>query len=100
MGFFYDRTETENKIVIRMKNVILYYIAYFGLVLAFFAAFALSGLISPLVGCIGIPTVTALLLVLWLNIRKMNSEVRNAMKKGKVVVSGSRLSGFTYEISK
>ncbi|MBD3209960.1 hypothetical protein GF318_01110 [Candidatus Micrarchaeota archaeon] len=91
MGIFYDRTETEDRITIVYKNMILYYIVFFGLVFL-----ALAGLIftylNPGIGCFLIPFVVLPLLVFHSYMSSINSEINKAMKAGKTNVSGSRFS--------
>jgi len=102
MAFFYDRIETENTITIRLKNMIIFYIAFYFFVMLLMGVVLLSFFI-PTISCILFPFVIGPCIALWLTLRKVNLEVKEAMKKGKVKVSGSRFSSsnpLTYEIEK
>jgi uncharacterized membrane protein len=100
MAIFYERTETEDKIVIKYKYWPLIYVLL------------VIGIVSMVVlriigyGYLSLP-VTALCILLMLAVffgyGKVRSEVREAMKKGKVSMSGSKFSfsnPYTLEIPK
>jgi hypothetical protein len=102
MAIFFERTETEEKITIRYKNMIVYYLLYFVLIVLAIGTVVLSYL-SPLLGCIAMPAIVVPLFLLYFFMHGVNSEVKEAMKNGKVQVSGSRFSSsnpLTFEISK
>lgn len=90
MSFFYERVETEDKIVITYKNMIIYYMVYVGLVTLAIILMPLSRIVPLL--CLAAPFVIVALLALWLHMRGVNSEIKKAMKKKKVIVSGSKFS--------
>jgi|GEM_PF-1116025 len=101
MAFFYDRVEREDIITIKLKNTLIYYILYFGLLILSVGLLFLSNVMP--IACVFVPFVLIPLTYIWLIMRKVNVEVKEAMKKGKVKVSGSRFSSsnpLTYEIEK
>ena len=104
MAYFYDRTETADKVTIRMKNRTIYFVIYFSLGMASIASIVLSNL-YPVIICTISPVLVLVFLAFWWfsGVRKVNSEVKRAMRNGKVTVSGSRWSNsnpLTYEIRK
>lgn len=102
MGFFFERTETENEIVVVYKPYFLY---------VFFLAFLVSALANQLPDSATFKSVAGLI---WLSalalfffrfvaMRKTWGEMREAMRTGAVSVSGSKLSPsnpLTYRIPK
>ncbi|MFA4887718.1 MAG: hypothetical protein WC595_05880 [Candidatus Nanoarchaeia archaeon] len=88
MDFMYRRKETTDKIIIVYTNILYFYIF---LAVALLCSFllpkelqALNFLITPLF--------LIFLLIFLVSIWKPNQEIRRAMKKGKVEVSGSKFS--------
>jgi hypothetical protein len=95
MSFLYKRTETPEKILIVFPYYAVHLIAFFATVVALVFIPKYSGY----VGIIYIASVAMHLLGLW----KPRSEIKQAMKKGMVGISGSRYSfihPLTYEIKK
>jgi hypothetical protein len=87
MGFFIDRQEMEQRVVICYKKVAWYYIFLFAMIVCAFlggrfgrVSFLLSAIFFVLTFTFGVP--------LW----RTNREVRRAMKRGDVRVSGSKYS--------
>lgn len=93
MGLFYERMETEEKVVIKYKSKILI-LYYFFIVFALVATFALNviGGLACIVGPVLLVVLGVGLVVYWQDIWKVRSEISKAMKEGKVSVSGSRFS--------
>jgi hypothetical protein len=80
---------------------LLYYVLYFGVVILALGLVLLSYIVP--IACVLLPFVGGPLIYLWLTMRGVNVEVKEAMKKGQVKVSGSRFSSsnpLTYEIEK
>jgi hypothetical protein len=95
MPIFYERTETDEKIVIRYKNLPLYYLLFFISALVWLSACALSSLGDVLLSCLVLPI--GLLSGIFLAISskemwKIRPEIWRARKEGTIRSTGSRFS--------
>lgn len=103
MSFFYERIETEKTVTITYKNMLIYYAAYIFFVLLAMGSLILMRFVDPIASCCLGPFAIIPLILLWLHMRQVGSEVKEAMRKGSVKVSGSRFSSsnpLTYVIEK
>jgi len=102
MPLFYDRAETEDKIIIQYKNSLLYFGIYVFMIAAA-AVTLLMGLVVPEIFCFMVPVVIVVLFLLRFSTRDIDPEIKDAMKKKKAKITGSRFSAsepLTIEISK
>ena len=81
MAIFYERTETEDEIIIRYKYWALFYI----FIIITFALYFI-------VGSRWIILITPFVMLFIIDFWRPNQEIRKAMKEGNVQVLGSRFS--------
>ena len=87
MGFFYERTETKDNVVIIYK----YQPVYYALLILFLIFIILEKIYGPIFICIAvIPFIVVL--IRWAELRGVKSEVKKAWGKDGVKVSGNRWS--------
>ena len=91
MSFFFERSETETEIVVIHKP---YYLYVFFLVLILWVAADLFPEHSTIKSIAGFAWVTAIALMVsrYFAMRKTWNEMKDAMQKGGVTMSGSKLN--------
>jgi hypothetical protein len=87
MAIFHERTERDGKVVIRYKNMRAYFAALAGCTVLTAAALVYGG---PFY--LAAPALAAVVALNYLDMRNARMEIRAAMERGKVSVSGSRFS--------
>ena len=88
MGFFYERTETKDKVIIQARYLPLYYAILIISLLSIIVLSGLYGLCGSLLA--GVPVI--FLLIACLDMRKDSSTFRKFAKKKGVKVSGNKWS--------
>lgn len=86
MPLLYQRTETEDKVIINYKYIALYWLTIIGTLIYLFASNADSFLRS--LTCCVLPICGAMIIIFYLDTKEVNSETRLAMKEGRAKISG------------
>jgi hypothetical protein len=95
MAIFYERDETEEKIVIKYKNLPLYYLLFLISAIAWLGACALSSMGDLLISCLVLPIglLSGIFLAISSNeMWKIRPEIWKARKEGNILSKGSRFS--------
>lgn len=101
MSFLYDRIETKDKVKISFKNTYLWYLNLLALIgISFIQP---SSELIAIVVIVGILLLVSAFLYQFIIRMKLATEIRKAMKKGTVEVSGNKFSNkhpLTYTLKK
>lgn len=88
MNFLYTREENESEVVITYRRYALYYWSSLVLVLAFFLSGWLNDILQLVFIVLLLIVSISQIIMMW----KPSKEVRTAMKRGNVEITGSKLS--------